>query len=223
MTRTARRRWSREFQGEIDGIAMGATGPIFLHGYDPPAGGKWIDVLAVDKDGVLEVIEIKVGQDDNMLFQAIEYYDYVSVNQDRIAQEFSKIAKINLDMYPAIILLASGFSDRLRKAVRYFAVHITLLEYHVLKTAKGGTGLYCSEVPYEADAQYSTPASIDSVIEYITNKNLQTSCKNAVEALSKIGKHLEPRTAGRSEIRFKCKNRVVGGIQTRKDFFYVYW
>jgi len=43
MTKTARRRWSKEFSGEIDGIALGDTGPVFLHGYDPPAGGKWID------------------------------------------------------------------------------------------------------------------------------------------------------------------------------------
>ncbi len=43
MTRTARRRWSREFNGEIDGIALGDEGPAFLHGYDPPVGGKWID------------------------------------------------------------------------------------------------------------------------------------------------------------------------------------
>lgn len=43
MTKTARRRWSKEFSGEIDGIAMGDAGPVLLHGYDPPAGGKWID------------------------------------------------------------------------------------------------------------------------------------------------------------------------------------
>jgi hypothetical protein len=49
MTRTARRRWSREFQGEIDGIALGEEGPVFLHGYDPPAGGKWIDSVIPGK------------------------------------------------------------------------------------------------------------------------------------------------------------------------------
>lgn len=43
MTRTARRRWSREFQGEIDGIALGPQGPVLVHGYDQPAGGKWVD------------------------------------------------------------------------------------------------------------------------------------------------------------------------------------
>jgi len=43
MTRTARRRWSREFSGEIDGIVLGERGPVCIHGYDPPVAGKWID------------------------------------------------------------------------------------------------------------------------------------------------------------------------------------
>jgi len=54
MTRTARRRWSREFQGEIDGIALGDTGPVILHGYDPPAGGKWIDDVIPGKLGAYD-------------------------------------------------------------------------------------------------------------------------------------------------------------------------
>jgi hypothetical protein len=29
--------------GEIDGIAIGKAGPVLIHSYDPPAGGKWID------------------------------------------------------------------------------------------------------------------------------------------------------------------------------------
>ena len=43
MTTTARRRWTKELEGEADGIAIGGSGPILLHGYDPPAGGMWVD------------------------------------------------------------------------------------------------------------------------------------------------------------------------------------
>ena len=43
MTHTARRRWTRELSSEVDGIAVGESGPVLLHGYDPPAGGRWID------------------------------------------------------------------------------------------------------------------------------------------------------------------------------------
>ena len=54
MTRTARRRWSIEFKGEIDGIALGETGPALVHGYDPPAGGKWIDNVIPGKLGAFD-------------------------------------------------------------------------------------------------------------------------------------------------------------------------
>lgn len=43
MTRTARRRWSRELTSQIDGIAIAGNGPVLVHGYDQPAGGKWLD------------------------------------------------------------------------------------------------------------------------------------------------------------------------------------
>ncbi len=43
MTRTARRRFAREMDSIVDGIAIGASGPVFLHCYDQPAGGKWVD------------------------------------------------------------------------------------------------------------------------------------------------------------------------------------
>lgn len=54
MTTTARRRWSRELESEIDGIALGPSGPVLLHGYDPPAGGKWIDSVIPGKLAALD-------------------------------------------------------------------------------------------------------------------------------------------------------------------------
>ena len=35
--------------GEIDGIGLGRVGPVLIHGYDPPAGGKWIDSVIPGK------------------------------------------------------------------------------------------------------------------------------------------------------------------------------
>jgi hypothetical protein len=54
MTRTARRRWTREFGSEIDGIAMSAGGPVLVHEYDPPAGGKWVDAAIPGKLAMLD-------------------------------------------------------------------------------------------------------------------------------------------------------------------------
>src|SRR5688572_32186246 len=54
MTRSARRRWSREFASEIDGIAIAASGPVLVHLYDPPAGDRWIDEAIPGKLALLD-------------------------------------------------------------------------------------------------------------------------------------------------------------------------
>ena len=54
MTGTARRRWTRELENVVDGIAFGPSGPVLLHGYDPPAGGMWIDDVIPGKLGALD-------------------------------------------------------------------------------------------------------------------------------------------------------------------------
>jgi hypothetical protein len=43
MTRSARRRWSRDLEHEVDGLAIASAGPVLVHGYEPPAGGRWVD------------------------------------------------------------------------------------------------------------------------------------------------------------------------------------
>ena len=53
-TATARRRWAKEIAGEVDGIAMTATGPVLMHGYEPPAGGKWVDEVIPGKLATLD-------------------------------------------------------------------------------------------------------------------------------------------------------------------------
>ncbi|MFT4648500.1 MAG: hypothetical protein ACI9X4_001725 [Glaciecola sp.] len=54
MSNTAKRRWSRELESEVDGLAFSTTGPVLLHGYDPPAGGKWVDDVIPGKLGAFD-------------------------------------------------------------------------------------------------------------------------------------------------------------------------
>jgi outer membrane protein assembly factor BamB len=54
MTRTARRRWSRELLTQVDGLCLAASGPILLHGYEEPVGGKWIDEVIPGKLGAID-------------------------------------------------------------------------------------------------------------------------------------------------------------------------
>ena len=54
MTRTAKRRFARELQSIVDGIAVGPTGPVFVHMYDPPAGDVWMDDVIPGKLAALD-------------------------------------------------------------------------------------------------------------------------------------------------------------------------
>lgn len=54
MTSTARRRWSRELTAEVDGISISPEGPVLVHGYERPPGGKWIDDVIPGKLGAVD-------------------------------------------------------------------------------------------------------------------------------------------------------------------------
>ena len=54
MTSTARRRWSRELESEVDGVAFSADGSVLVHGYDPPAGMMWVDDVIPGKCASLD-------------------------------------------------------------------------------------------------------------------------------------------------------------------------
>jgi outer membrane protein assembly factor BamB len=54
MTRTAKRRFSREITGIVDGIAFDPAGLVLVHHYDPPAGDMWIDDVIPGKLAALD-------------------------------------------------------------------------------------------------------------------------------------------------------------------------
>lgn len=54
MTRSARRRWSRDLESLVDGLAAGPTGPIAVHTFDAPAGDKWADDVIPGKVALLD-------------------------------------------------------------------------------------------------------------------------------------------------------------------------
>lgn len=53
-SRIARRRWTREIELEIDGVHLGSTGAVIVHGYEDPAGGKWHDSVIPAKVGAFD-------------------------------------------------------------------------------------------------------------------------------------------------------------------------
>src|SRR5262245_379031 len=60
-------------------------GLVYLDHQKAAAGGR-LDVLLVDSGKSLVIAELKVVQDDGMLLQGVDYYDYVSSHVEAYAR-----------------------------------------------------------------------------------------------------------------------------------------
>ncbi|MBI5760270.1 MAG: hypothetical protein HZA46_17280 [Planctomycetales bacterium] len=69
----------RQHFGQIE------DGLVYVDHQKAAAGGR-LDVLLVDSGKSLVVAELKIVQDDGMLLQGVDYYDYVSSHVEAFAR-----------------------------------------------------------------------------------------------------------------------------------------
>jgi len=184
--------------------------------------GKFIDVLGVDADGVLAVIELKLGEEDEMLVQALDYYDWVYSNRDRLKGAYGNKASIQIEEDPRIILVASGFSDRLRRAARHVEPNLTLLEYSYLSTPGNERAVVCREIENQPENEFAAPVSLEGTLSRVADGDLKVLVRQVHSELSSIGKDLEPIPRD-GYIRCKCAGRIIGELGLRRTLFYVWW
>src|SRR3977135_3659780 len=69
-----------------------------------------LDMLLADSGNALVLAELKVVEDDGMLFQALDYYDYVSSNVEAITRLYASSA-IDATQPVRLFLIAPSFSQ----------------------------------------------------------------------------------------------------------------
>ena len=91
-----------------------------------------MDVLMVDSGKSIVVAELKINEDDNMLFQGLDYYDYVSTN----IEAFTRIYK-NFGIDPTksirLMLIAPSFSQTLINRCKWIDANISLFMFKCIK------------------------------------------------------------------------------------------
>lgn len=115
----------RQYAGAIE------EGLIYVDHQKPAAGGR-LDVLMVDSGKSLVVAELKVVQDDGMLMQGIDYYDYVSGQIEALARLY-KPHDIDPTQQVRLLLIAPSFSQALVNRCKWVDLPISLFTYHCLK------------------------------------------------------------------------------------------
>ena len=98
-----------------------------------------IDVLAVDKEGILNVIELKIEENDKQLLQGLRYLDWINSNITLVSKVYAtdKKVKIEDNFRPRLVLIAPSFSRNLYTAVKFIdTIGIDLFEYDVVQSGK---------------------------------------------------------------------------------------
>ena len=201
----------------------GNTGAIeeglgFVDHQKQAAGGR-LDVLMVDSGKSLVVAELKVVQDDGMLMQGVDYYDYVSSHVEAFARLY-KTHKIDPTQEVRLFLIAPSFSQTLINRCKWLNLPIFLFIYNCLKF-DGDEDI----VPIFSEQAIPTPPEVvevthlDDHLNYITDSEVR---KKVSELLEEI-KNWKPGSISLDSIKYaismKVHNRVFAYFYPRRKHY----
>jgi hypothetical protein len=201
-------------QKELDALEEG----LELIKYEFGTGQGIPDFLCADSGGRLTIIEVKLGEDEDVLFQAMRYYSPIDRDRYAIAKAFPE-SKIDPSSHPRIVLIAERFSDDLRRLCTLVHPDVELFEYSLLSTPDHKTGIYFHPVSLpRAEEEPSGQVGLEDLAEYITSKKMRELFETKVGQLSSLRLDIE-RYYTQSYVGFKFKGRKIGYVWVMRKSF----
>jgi hypothetical protein len=174
-------------QEELDSIEEGLE--LLQHEYTSVKG--IIDFLCSDSGGRLVIIEVKLHEDENILFQALRYYSDIERNRYSISSLF-KGKHINPEESPRVILIAEKFSEDLRRLSTLVVPEVELFEYSSVFLPDGQRSIVFHPVTLPTEARLpSEPSTIEKLMEYLKDDNLKPLVNKIRHEIKNIGKGIE--------------------------------
>lgn len=176
------------------------------------------DFLCVDSGGRLVVIEVKLHEDDSMLFQALRYYDEVDRNRHAIAQMFHE-KRISPDEHPRVVLIAKAFSDIIRRLSALVRPKVELYRYAAVRDSGGKNGMVFVPVSIPMIEEPPTqPTKIQDHIDYITEEGLRPLFNRARKRIRAISDKIKEYST-QGYIGYKFEGRMLGWVVSQRKSF----
>jgi hypothetical protein len=182
-----------------------------------------LDVLMVDSGHALVVAELKVVEDDGMLVQGIDYYDYVLRNLDGFARAYKR-HKINPKQEPRLFLIAPSFSVTLLHRIKWINIPISLFTFQCIEfeDAKGETIPVYKEITAPAVPDRVEAYSLDDRYDYITDTKIRKLAQKLVSEIQGWDSERISVEPTKYDISVKASGRVFAYIGPRRKHFIVY-
>ncbi|MDP8211740.1 MAG: endonuclease NucS [Candidatus Zapsychrus exili] len=180
-----------------------------------------LDLLLVDSKMALIVAELKIVEDDNMLMQALDYYDYIANNIDTLARIY-KQSNIDPTQTPRLMLIAPSFSHLLINRCKWITEDIQIslyaFQYITFNQGEKETTVY---IPVEIQPPVSIekePATIDKHISYIIPNAIKKLAKQILDEIQSWDKakiSIDSKQWGAS---IKVSGSVIAYWEPRRNF-----
>jgi hypothetical protein len=191
-------------------------GLIYVDHQKPAVGGR-LDVLMVDSGKSLVVAELKVIQDDGMLLQGIDYYDYVSGHIEAFARLY-KPHDIDPTQQVRLLLVAPSFSQALINRCKWIDLPISLFTFHCLKF-EGEKDI----TPVFAEQAIPTPPEVVEVAQlgdhlgYITDLQVRAKVTSLLDEIKNWKLGSISLDAVKQAISMKVNGRVFAYLYPRRQ------
>jgi len=181
-----------------------------------------LDVLMVDSGNALIVAELKIIEDDTMLVQGIDYYDYISKNIEGISRVYKDL-HIDPNQTVRLFLIAPSFSVSLLNRCKWIDIPISLFIYKciIFEDSKEITIVF-SEVTIPSTPEVVETYNLKDRLGYITSLDIRKIADDLIEEIKgwdATNILIEPT---KYDMSAKVSGRVFAYIAPRRQHFMVY-
>lgn len=180
------------------------------------------DFLCVDSGGQIVIIEVKLLQDENILFQALRYYGDVNKNRYVISDSF-KNKSIDPKQLPRIILIAEFFSDDIRELATLVTPQIDLYVYKTIEFNESKRGIvyyFVSKLSADNNDILEAP-KIEGHYDYLKNEELKIIIDSIRKQIKEFDTAIDEYIT-HSYIGFKYRGRALASINVKRQSFDFY-
>lgn len=190
------------------------------HQHATNTGGR-LDVLLMDSGGSLAVAELKVVEDDGMLLQGLDYYDYVASHLDAFTRLY-QLPAATASQQVRLILIAPSFSQTLVNRCRWINAPLSLFTYSCLELEGTPDVLpIFNEVTLPSAPETVEVYHVNGQLNYITDDEARARYAGLLEEVPKLLPGRVSVDAIKYNTSLKVDGHVFAYLSARRKHFLV--
>lgn len=187
-----------------------------------PGNGR-MDALFVDRGNSIVAAELNIMEDDNLLLQGLDYFNYVTTNIEALARIY-KNDGIDPSKSIRLMLISPGFSQTLTNRCRYIDANISLYTYKCIQFDGRDEVIPIfsqTSIPAARENPRRESDPFDDHLGYLTNQGVKEILASLLSDLPNWGNDpilIEPT---RYAISVKTGGKVFMQLSLRRENFLV--